>query len=359
MVFSTFLKHAISSISFWWIGYCVFDVVEHFFDKQTRSSKLHGPPKVSSAKLTKPAVHHHHNQQETSNDHQTLRSRAPRHQASNVNQRHATMMIKIDCLLSHAVDCVLQPFMRSARQCLMTRTETTFDQDRRTEGNCACMYTVLCRVIVDNKCEFQHSSSHGDCNFDARSLRAKRGSTNKITFLRFVRMAFGHRLKFHAQKKRTRSHLAECESLKTRQFCQPRLVQPIQCVNSVKCVSFNSSRASKRPTALVYAHSQVLRYVRIHRIRHRADVATSSNRKGAISQCLLGYSLHIACFSLAVMVHPSVRSAQLFHRSNGSTQLLHPFRCSQAILTLVCFCFLFCTSDVGSIQQSCDPWFIM
>ena len=30
------------------------------------------------------------------------------------------------------------------------------------------MYIVHCRVIVDNRCEFQHSSSHVDCNFDAR-----------------------------------------------------------------------------------------------------------------------------------------------------------------------------------------------
>ena len=32
--------------------------------------------------------------------------------------------------------------------------DTTLDQDRRTEGNCVCMYTVHCRVIVD-KCENQ------------------------------------------------------------------------------------------------------------------------------------------------------------------------------------------------------------
>ena len=47
------------------------------------------------------------------------------------------------------------------------RTETTLDQGRMTESNCVCMYTVQRRVIVDNKCEFQHSSSHG-CTFDAR-----------------------------------------------------------------------------------------------------------------------------------------------------------------------------------------------
>ena len=37
----------------------------------------------------------------------------------------------------------------------MIRTDTTLDQDRRTEGNCVCMYAVQCRITVDNKCEFQ------------------------------------------------------------------------------------------------------------------------------------------------------------------------------------------------------------
>ena len=39
-----------------------------------------------------------------------------RHQASIVNQRFATMMIKYDCLSSYAVDRFLEPFMGSARQ---------------------------------------------------------------------------------------------------------------------------------------------------------------------------------------------------------------------------------------------------
>ena len=56
----------------------------------------------------------------------------------------------------------------------MMRTDTTLDQDRRTEGNCVCVYSVHCRVMVDNKCEFQHSSYHGDCNFDARLVSETR-----------------------------------------------------------------------------------------------------------------------------------------------------------------------------------------
>ena len=44
------------------------------------------------------------------------------------------------------------------------------------------MYIVHCRVIVDNKCEFQHSSSRVACNFDARlvSKTRKYRSTKKL-----------------------------------------------------------------------------------------------------------------------------------------------------------------------------------
>ena len=44
------------------------------------------------------------------------------------------------------------------------------------------MYIVHCRVIVDNRCEFQHSSSHVHCNFDARlvSKTRKYRSTKKL-----------------------------------------------------------------------------------------------------------------------------------------------------------------------------------
>ena len=57
--------------------------------------------------------------------------------------------------VSYAVDRVLEPFMRSARQCLMIGTDTTLDQEWGTDGNCVCMSIVHCRVIVDNKCEFE------------------------------------------------------------------------------------------------------------------------------------------------------------------------------------------------------------
>ena len=173
--------------------------------------------------------------------------------------------------------------------------------------------------LSTTRVHFNTPSSRNNCTIDAR-LVSKTRKYQQTNILRFVRMTFVYRLTFHTekkktrshtfhtQKKKTRSHLAECESFKTRQSCQPILVQPVQCPISVKCISFNPSRASKRPTALVYEHSQVQRHVRIHQIRHRAVVGSSSNRKSAISQCLLGCSLHIACSSSSlfpVMVHPS------------------------------------------------------
>ena len=51
-----------------------------------------------------------------------------------------------------------------------------------TEGNCAGMYSVHCRVIVDNKSEFYHSSSHVDCTVwcKTRDLNAEETWNNAI-----------------------------------------------------------------------------------------------------------------------------------------------------------------------------------
>ena len=48
------------------------------------------------------------------------------------------------------------------------RTDTTIDQDCGTYTNCFSVYTVQCRAVVDNKCEFQLSSSLDDCTFPVR-----------------------------------------------------------------------------------------------------------------------------------------------------------------------------------------------
>ena len=69
--------------------------------------------------------------------------------------------------VSHAVDPFLEPFTECAHS-VRIRTDTALDQDLCTASNCAGVYSVHGRVIVDNKCGFQHSSSRGDCNFDER-----------------------------------------------------------------------------------------------------------------------------------------------------------------------------------------------
>ena len=35
------------------------------------------------------------------------------------------------------------------------RKDKTLDQDRGTESNWVCMYTVQCGASVDNRCEFE------------------------------------------------------------------------------------------------------------------------------------------------------------------------------------------------------------
>ena len=96
----------------------------------------------------------------------------------------------------------------------MIRTDTALDQDRRTEGNCVCMYTVQCRVIVDNKCEFQHCES--------KTRKYKQANISEVR-----QDDFRSPTQVQHTIRKTRSHLAGCESFKTRQFCQPILAQPI------------------------------------------------------------------------------------------------------------------------------------
>ena len=110
----------------------------------------------------------------------------------------------------------------------MISTDTTLDQDRKTEGNCVCVYTVQCRVMVGNKNEFQHSS-HDDCNFDARLVTKKAEGPTIIPEIRLDDL----RSPTHAKQKRnTRSHLAKCDSLGTLQVGQLSRVLPIQCVKA-------------------------------------------------------------------------------------------------------------------------------
>ena len=52
------------------------------------------------------------------------------------------------------------------------------------------MYTMQCRVIVDNWCEIQHSSSHDDCTFEARLVCKTRKKQQAV---------FVHRLKLQKE----------------------------------------------------------------------------------------------------------------------------------------------------------------
>ena len=125
----------------------------------------------------------------------------------------------------------------------------------------------------------------------------------------------------------------------------------------------NQSSASKRPTdsrplhpvrqVFVNEHSRVLKYVRTRQIRHGAVVQKCD--QSMFTRLLVAHCV-LLCFSLSLSHHGPfiVRSARLFHSSNGFIQLLHPSQCSQPVMTIV-----FCTSDVGSFQQLCDPWHIV
>ena len=65
---------------------------------------------------------------------------------------------------------------------MWTRTDTTLDQDCGTETNCVSMYIVQCRAIVDNKCEFQLSSSLDDCTFPARLVnKTQKDEQNNVS----------------------------------------------------------------------------------------------------------------------------------------------------------------------------------
>ena len=87
--------------------------------------------------------------------------------ATNAAKRHATMTKYYDCVSQHAVDLFLEP-LRSAHQCVMIRTDTDTEGLKTTV---LCMYIIHCRVIVDNRSEFCHFSSHVDCTFNAGLVR--------------------------------------------------------------------------------------------------------------------------------------------------------------------------------------------
>ena len=151
------------------------------------------------------------------------------------------------------------------------------------------MYTVHCRVSVDNICEFQHSSSHVDCNFDARLVSKTR--------------------KYRSTKK-LRKHV-----------CQLTLVYTTQSVQAWSTAA--------RPRRLVYNH---------HRAFMGSKVFVSF--KLGVNQFTNFCVACCHCFASCKCCHDPfiVRSAQTRPPFTGFTQLAHPSRCSRSTLTTVCFC---------------------
>ena len=225
--------------------------------------------------------------------------------------------------------------MRSASQWLMIKTDTTLDQDRKTEDNCVCMYSV--HHVSSTTSENFNTSPVTRINSVIQDSRAKLGSANEQTFLRFVRMTFDRRLNFNTQKKKTRSYPAQCESFKTCQFYESRPHNLVILSNQSKTSIWSNALRSihqecRIDPVLMYEHSEVLRYVRIQQIRLFAVVDSLSNHQSAINHCSLCYSLLTACFSSSlspVMVHSSW---EVLNSANDFIQSLHPSRCSQSVI---------------------------
>ena len=144
------------------------------------------------------------------------------------------------------------------------------------------MYIVHCRVIVDNMCEFQHSSSHVDCNLDARTLEQNA------------------EVSFNKETKKARLPTDSCLNNSERP-------------SSVNCIS-TSPECRSDHRWLVHNHSLVL----IPQVSALSVIARSLTPKfspsGAISLCSQNFALHVAIalhlalallLAIAVMIHSS------------------------------------------------------
>ena len=146
------------------------------------------------------------------------------------------------------------------------------------------MYIVHCRVIIDNMCEFQHCSSHVDCNFDARLV--------------------SYTVKYRSTKKKTGKARLPTDS----------------CLNNSKRPSlvklhFDQSRVSKRsPMARVQTHPDP-DTTSICCLRHRALLGSKSSRQvGRSISVHKNFALHLAIalhlvlavlLAIAVMIRSS------------------------------------------------------
>ena len=158
------------------------------------------------------------------------------------------------------------------------------------------MCIVHCRVIVDNRCEFQHSSSHVDCNFDARLVSKTR------------------KYRFTKETEKARLPTDSCLNNSKR----PSLVN---------CISTN-------PECPVSALSVIARSW-APKVFANFKLGVSQFTKFCVASCHC--VAPCPCFASCNCCHDPfiVRSAQTV---TGFTQPTHPSRCSRSTLTTVCFC---------------------
>ena len=79
---------------------------------------------------------------------------------------------------------------------------------------CISMHAMQCRVIVDNKCDFRHSSSRGNCTFHARLVSQAR-KDKQTTALRFCQ----------EEDRSPKDTVGTCGLIVTLKLCQLILVQ--------------------------------------------------------------------------------------------------------------------------------------
>ena len=118
-------------------------------------------------------------------------------------------------------------------------------KDCGTESNCVYMYTVQCRVSVDNKCEFQHSSFHDACILNVRRVSKTRNDEQTTVSDILSRLTFFHRIKLKKEdtfkargsivaptqwldRKSSSLPTDSCSTNLLRQLCHLILVQPSQ-----------------------------------------------------------------------------------------------------------------------------------
>ena len=197
------------------------------------------------------------------------------------------------------------------------------------------MCIVQCRVIVDNKGEFQHSSSRGDCTFDAR-LASKTLMEEQATVFRCCLDDL--RSPTLVEKKKTRS---ECCSVVVLKLCQQILVQPIQCVRSRRTrVPTQFNNALQNQALLPSPESVSFRLVQVI-----AKIRTVSVHSVTLCVWLAFRSLLLSSSSSLFMVHWSCQEPKLVYLCQWFHSMLHTSSPTQPFPTIVPFL------DVSSIPM--------